>query len=298
VNSQGFRGPEFTSSSSSRRQRILVLGDSVTFGYGVQEDSTFVERLDSLLVKELCPGGSWSVINGGIEDMGIREERMILEEKGDAIEPDIVLLGFFANDSRPPVGFQQEYLVEDPLDRWVRTHPSITFRSRLASFLHYHYRKLLMALHLYRSPIPARFAWVDLWREGGWRTDPSLLDSLVGIARFDWGAAWSEESWSIVSHELELVRGWCAARGVQLGVFYLPVHVQIEGSKQMPYPGRMLGGICENLQLPFHDTVPVLRGCTDCFIDQCHLTPEGHRRVAAGLQEWLCEEFKKPMGMG
>lgn len=295
VNSQGFRGPELTNSSGLKRQRILVLGDSVTFGYGVEEDSAFVGRLNSLLAKESGPGGSWLVINGGIEDVGIREERMILEEKGDAVEPDMVFLGFYANDSRPPVGFQQEYLAEDPIDRWVRTHPSITFRSRLASFLHYRYRKLLMGLHLYRSPILARFAWVDLWREGGWKTDSCLLDSLVAVARFDWGAAWVEESWDAVSHELELIRRWCGVRGVKLGVFYLPVHVQIEGSRQMPYPSRMLGSICKDLRIPFYDTVPVLDSCRACFIDQCHLTLEGHRRIAAGLLEWLCEEFSIPM---
>jgi hypothetical protein len=273
-----------------------MLGDSVTFGYGVEEDSTFAGRLDSMLRNDLCGGSSWVVINGGVEDVGIREERLILQEMGDTVEPTLVLIGFYANDSRPPVGFQQEYLEEDPIDRWVRTHPSLVFRSRLASFLHHRYRRLLMGLQLYQSPILARFAWVDLWRHNGWRTDPCLLDSLIKIAQFDWGAAWLEDSWELVAEELKIVKRWCEMRGVGLGVFYLPVHVQVEGLRELPYPAMQLGAICQRLDIPFCDTVPFLNDCDACFMDQCHLTPLGHRRVAWGIGGWICRDFATPMG--
>jgi len=291
INTQGFRGCDLQAAHVTRRLRILILGDSVTFGYGVEEDSTFVGELERLLAEEPCFEDSCLVVNGGIEDVGVHEERLVLEEKGDRLNPDIVLIGFYPNDSRPPVGFHQEYLVEDPIDRWVRTHPSLTFRSRLVSFLHYRYRRLLMALHLYRSPLLARFAWVDLWREGRWKTEPDVLDSLVDLARFDWGAAWLPESWESVSHELKLIKRWCGVRDIAMGVFYLPVDVQIEGSRELRYPSEMLGRVCSTLDIPFHDTVPILEGCISCFMDQCHLTPEGHRRIAEELRAWLCWVF-------
>ena len=289
INKHGFRGPELNGKSGHAGKRLLVLGDSVTFGYGVREGITFVALLDSLLNMNSPSPHSWQTINAGVEDVGTREERMILQEKGDEIRPHGVIVAFYANDSRPPVGFRQEYLIEDPIDRWFRVHPAVLTRSHFASFLHFRYRRLLTTLSLYRSPVLARFAWVKVWQESGWKTSPDLLDSLVTLARYDWGSAWIDESWISVRGELSEIKQWCDDRGVVLGVCYLPVQIQAEAPRPMPIPSSKLGRICRDLDIGFEDLLPVLRGEEGCYIDQCHLTPKGHRLVARALFPWVME---------
>ncbi len=280
VNSLGLRGPELP--PSSRGRRVLFLGDSVTFGYGVEEDSTFVA-----LFGHDRAGEGVVAVNGGVEDSGILEERRLLERVGSLVGPSAVVLCFYPNDARPPVGFAQEYLHEDPLDRWFRRHPHLLARWRLAGFFHFRYRTLLMRLHLYQGPIPARFAWVDAWREGGWRHDPLEWQRLVAEARYDWGAGWEEDTWEAVTTELRKILRWCDEHDAVLGVCYFPVQVEVEGPIDASIPASRLGQVCETLGLPFLDLAPILRGCGGCFIDQCHLTPEGHRRVASALGSWI-----------
>ncbi|MGH9428853.1 MAG: SGNH/GDSL hydrolase family protein, partial [Terriglobia bacterium] len=45
INSKGFRGPEIEHARDPKRQRVLVLGDSYVWGYGVKDDEVFTERL-------------------------------------------------------------------------------------------------------------------------------------------------------------------------------------------------------------------------------------------------------------
>ena len=70
INSHGLRGPGLRRNPHSAR--ILFLGDSVAFGYGVSQESTFV----ALLGKEWDRRSlAWEAVNGGVEDAGIVEER-------------------------------------------------------------------------------------------------------------------------------------------------------------------------------------------------------------------------------
>jgi len=41
-------------------------------------------------------------INCGVGDIGTREEADIFREKAAAIKPDLVVIEFYLNDSRPP----------------------------------------------------------------------------------------------------------------------------------------------------------------------------------------------------
>ncbi|MCU0611479.1 MAG: hypothetical protein MUE60_06780 [Candidatus Eisenbacteria bacterium] len=282
INQHGLRGPAPRMSPSAKR--VLFLGDSVTFGYGVEEESTFVGRVREEWRRSLSDR---EAVNGGIEDAGIVEERILLEEIGAEIAPASVILCFYPNDSRPPVGFSQEYLLEDRVDRWLRTHPAVLARSRLASFLHFRYRGLLARLHLYNSPIPARFAWIDLWRSGTWRHDGGALDSLTSLARYDWGAAWHGDGWKLVERELRAIHQWCGSRGVSLRVCYSPVQVETEGPAGRSPPAGRLEALCRAMGLDFLDLLPAVRGNAGCYLDHCHYTALGHRIVARALVQWL-----------
>src|SRR6516162_505269 len=62
LNSHGLRGPDFSLTKAPGTYRILMLGDSTTFGWGVREEDTIAQRLQSMLNNQ-AKGVSYEVIN-------------------------------------------------------------------------------------------------------------------------------------------------------------------------------------------------------------------------------------------
>jgi lysophospholipase L1-like esterase len=116
VNAEGQRGALVDRASG--KPRVLVLGDSYAFGFGVNDEETFPHRLEELL------GGRADVLNFGVPAYDLAQEVELLRNKGLAYAPDVVVLALHPNDFEPPVFADAEQL------RWV-------LRSHLyAAFLH------------------------------------------------------------------------------------------------------------------------------------------------------------------
>jgi lysophospholipase L1-like esterase len=77
--------------------RILFLGDSCTFGYGVAHDATFVEVVESLL--KGATGKPVECINAGVPGYSLFQGYRYLITEGLQYQPDLVVLTFGWNDS-------------------------------------------------------------------------------------------------------------------------------------------------------------------------------------------------------
>lgn len=79
--------------------RIVVLGDSVAFGHGVDDDQTLAHQLEQLLAREL-PGGSRQVLCRTVAAPGWNHRNAVhfLLDHFDRYEPDIVLYLPITND--------------------------------------------------------------------------------------------------------------------------------------------------------------------------------------------------------
>jgi hypothetical protein len=136
VNSRGWRGPERGEARTEGLLRIACLGDSHTFGHGVQDGQTW----PAVLERELGLRGVRSeALNFGVGGFDTEQELRLLETRALAFAPDLVLLEVFANDALLP---EFDYTTLAPrtpflgrLDResgswvaWLRR------RSRLADF--------------------------------------------------------------------------------------------------------------------------------------------------------------------
>src|SRR5690242_3016135 len=101
TNGAGFRGPELPGPKAPGVYRIVVLGDSFTWGYGVRERQGYPARLEHRLNRRLAARGDGrrvEVVNLGIPGTGPRDYLWHLEHTGLALAPDLVLVGVFAND--------------------------------------------------------------------------------------------------------------------------------------------------------------------------------------------------------
>ncbi len=87
-NSKGLRGTtEYEYARTPGKQRILVLGDSFTFGTDVSDDETYSHYLEADLPHT-------EVLNLGIQGYGQDQMLLYLKEEGVKYHPDVVLLGF------------------------------------------------------------------------------------------------------------------------------------------------------------------------------------------------------------
>lgn len=97
TNSLGMRAPEPDPVRVAGSLRIGVLGDSVAFGFGVEDDQTWSAHLQRRLESAL-PGRRVEVLNCAVSGYGTREERLALEHKLLPLQPDLVVVGYFLND--------------------------------------------------------------------------------------------------------------------------------------------------------------------------------------------------------
>jgi len=77
--------------------RILVLGDSVTFGHGSVSEHTYPFLLEQRL-KTWRPDVDWQVWNAAVPGYNTSQELAHLLEAGPRATPDLVIVGFFEND--------------------------------------------------------------------------------------------------------------------------------------------------------------------------------------------------------
>jgi lysophospholipase L1-like esterase len=66
VNSHGTRGPDFQTDKPVGTIRILSLGDSRTFGWGLADEETYSRQLERLLQERAGSGKRIEVINAGV----------------------------------------------------------------------------------------------------------------------------------------------------------------------------------------------------------------------------------------
>lgn len=121
--------------------RILGLGDSFAFGWGVPAQASLYKRLEALL-NDSRPGGAYEVVNAGIPGFGTYEALHLLTSVSPAYDPDLVLLAFYEgndylNNADAPRrrAIVDGYLADLPAaERWSLTRLALR-RSALAALL-------------------------------------------------------------------------------------------------------------------------------------------------------------------
>ncbi|HWP64990.1 MAG TPA: GDSL-type esterase/lipase family protein [Candidatus Limnocylindria bacterium] len=96
TNALGLRDAELVDDG---RLRILAIGDSCTFGWGVAQDDAYPQQLQARL-DESTPG-RYRVINAGVPGYTSQHGVRYLRERGLALRPAVVVAGYGFNDIVP-----------------------------------------------------------------------------------------------------------------------------------------------------------------------------------------------------
>jgi lysophospholipase L1-like esterase len=100
TNALGLRGPETTLAKPAGTRRIAGLGDSVMFGWGVDDTTPYITQLQPRLVRTL--GHPVEALNFGVPGYNSRQEAALLRARVLAFQPDVLVLGYCLNDWAAP----------------------------------------------------------------------------------------------------------------------------------------------------------------------------------------------------
>jgi len=274
INSEGFRGPELKASPA---QRIIFIGDSIVFNGFVQQKQTFTALLEDQFQKD---GHNVEITNAGTSDVGIKQ--YLLQAKHnrfDRYKPDLIVIGVYLNDSRPPQGFLGEnqdkflnFLLYSPLKHLALSH-----------YIRWGYVTIQFKIG---KKYPMRFDWVDRFVSGAWKDDLEEFQRTVIEAKFDWGAAWHVSFKTIVYPALVELRDLYVKKEARFAVVLFPVSLQVQTRLTDPFidfPQRQLSTFAEKENIPFLDLLPFMRRDKNRRLF-CGSVPSELRRESGGCR--------------
>jgi GDSL-like Lipase/Acylhydrolase family len=263
TNSMGIRGKiEYSYARKPGKQRIVLLGDSFTFGAEVADDQTFSRYLESNLENT-------EVLNLGVQGYGHDQMLLYLREEGVKYHPDVVILGFTFIDVYRNI--EKFFAYAKP-------------RFKLASG----------ELKLTNVPVPSPEQVL-----AGERYRLKSLDMLeILYQKLRWAAGKNEADAESITRLIldEIIR---TTRGIGAApvLVYLPVNDEIQrgvptigGLPSIEYREEYLRRICQTDNVPCLFLGPRFRKDAANGVDfhpQKHWNPKGHAVGGEEIKEFL-----------
>lgn len=251
TNSLGFRDADHARIKARNTKRIVVLGDSQTLGWGVAQEDTFAKRLEKIY---LSKGRTVDVINMGVGNYNSSMEVELFREKGLDLDPDMVILAYFVNDTEPTPklpGF---------LTR------SFLSRSYLAAFIAERSAKLGRRI---RSALPGRDP------EFVWRTYYSGLYGPENV-----------ENRMFTARSIRELAHICRDRSIRLLIVNIPELHRLD-NYPFPFATAFIRSLAGEVKAPFADMLPALSRFRPETLwvspEDDHAGPKAHEVIAESI---------------
>lgn len=267
TNSLGLRHRELGPKAEGE-WRVLLLGDSLVYGQGVADQDTLSRLVEDRLAPDFERRGLRpEVINAGLRAYDTRQELALLEELGDRLEPDLVVLGWYLND------FQ-----ESPIEQnypFLREHGPVAFDTRgpMTGWDGWSWR-------LRQVPRASAFLmWLWEVRKAYLAEEPPPGYLEAGLARLD--------------GFLERFEQWCREREVAFAVVVLPDPGAVMGQPFALEAQEAVVRLARSRGLAAADLTPAVAAHVAAgnrlpiLPYDGHWNPTGNRLIADALTEFL-----------
>ena len=279
-NSSGFRARE-RAYDKGERKRIVVLGDSTAWGWGVESG----ERFSDILEKRL---NGWEVINLAQAGYSTDQELLVLETEGLKYHPDIVILLFDRNDV---VEGNNAKIIDgmQPKPYFVEEGGRLVIKNNPVPFDGAYWMKKGMLASSYGVPddgVSPR-SWI-YWRDRVFIKSQLYNWIMFRLAHPIWSKPESpgtqsdrrelEKNMHLTKMLLGEINGLCAQNGARLVVADVP-----------SYYSPLLRDFCVEQKIPYIDLQPHLKGRL-CPIEHRrvgHWNAYGHKIVAGAMIDYL-----------
>jgi lysophospholipase L1-like esterase len=255
INSFGIRDREYSPHPAAGIRRIVALGDSQTFGNGLELSETWPKQLARMLNRH-SSSSRWEALNAGIPATDAWQHELFLREVLGTYHPDVVVLALYVNDvskSYDPRPFASNSL-------------SNTLERRAVSLLR---RSLL---------VTATKATLDSLRHRFWPGDSVLRESRILTGEPDPGV---EAGWTQVEKSLQSMKAACNEGQVRFMVAILPRRDQVSGLQSGTVYNRRAEAIARRLRIPVLDLLEAMKEAYAEHGTRLFITWDGHNsRIA------------------
>jgi hypothetical protein len=270
INEDGFRGPRHARPKPPEITRVVVLGDSIAFGYAVEEASSFPRILETQLAA-LVPQAGIEVVNLGVGGYNAWNEAELLNDVGITYQPDLVLVQFCINDlNDPSVHFEaQTRLLLSTIPDAAFPNPALRRgpRHSPSRILGWCVASKLCAL--------TRDRWLDAFAT---EFDQAAKQAAVVPVESDDGPEWR---W-LEARYLEMAAA-AERAGARFAVLAFPYPAQLTGRGPDPVQERVLA-LARRHGWTAIDPLPAFRAAdaagTALFLDWWHPSEAGQRLAA------------------
>ena len=271
TNSMGLRGPEVEREKAPGAFRIACLGDSQTFGHGVNDGDDYPRVLEGAL-RAAQPASSIEVLNFGVGGYDTEQETLLLQRKGLDFQPDLVLLGFFLNDT----ALTNTHLPVDESTSGWWIHFLAPGRPGAMSWLREHTRLLDVSCDwLFRRLVMRRCVV---------QRGPLFADDFDG--------------WIKVKQILRDTRDLMKARSGRFAVMLVPLLMDEGGELLSDPPYRKVAAFCREEGIPCFDPAPIFHGrdvdSMRVHPRDVHSNAEAQGMIGKALAQWLLAQGLVP----
>lgn len=271
--------------------RIIVLGDSFTAGFGVEQNETYPSQLEKNLNEQ---GKKVEVWNAGIDGYSPDVEYLQLKKIITDIKPDIVLLGFYVgNDVLDIERNQQEYAENGKLIKIIT--PIATVKNNQLQLIENEKNPYKPSLKTYLDIVLLRTS--HFYRLIKNRIDTEMLSLLQNANIVSW-----EKTNATLSSLSNLSKQYHS----QFYIVIIPPRAQVAEKewknlqkkiKNISFiqPQQKLLNICSEQNISCVDLLPELKNTKKqlYYTYDAHFTPSGHRLTAEIISKNLSNSFLK-----
>jgi lysophospholipase L1-like esterase len=277
INDSGFRDIDHAGGKLPGAIRILGLGDSFVFGWGIRAEETFLRRLETRLQGRI--NRPVETINAGVPGWGLNQYYLYLKRSGVGLSPDLVVVAYFADDlSGPPL---------DALQPAVQYAAGLQYKGGLMHHSRLYNFVKSVSHHVREKNRAARVSYlhdVDA-RRRDWSQRVNYLmseSSPEETARY---------SAMLVAH-LARVKSLAGSAKSDLVIMYVPDISQLH-HPDVQLINRVLRKTSMELSIPFVDMTPVFENSDDpgryyFWPTDPHTNSAGHEEMAAALERAIC----------
>ena len=267
TNSQGLRDVEHVSDNGDFR--ILALGDSFTFGVGVELKDLYLSRLEQMLNRNKERG--YSIIKAGVVGYSTFNEKEYLERIGLGFHPDLVMVQFWWDD----LGIDRiTYLA----DSGFLTSGRIKSNAQLRLFLNRHFRAYAFLRRVFTIISKKNLFAPKTFNEA--EDQPGL-----------------EKKSAVTLKEFKEIEALCEKNRISCLFILIPPKELVYDDSVLRSQWESFRGLLSRNKIRYFDCLPVLkesalRGEVAFFKVDPHLNQNGHKIVAEGIYRYLSFEFK------
>ncbi len=311
TNALGMRGAAASEEKAPDVYRILVVGDSFAFGYGVEDWETFPARLQTEIEER---GLRVEVLNAGVPGWSTDSYFVYLRKRGFALDPDLVIIAISENELSD-MGWNRLTLGEDRLPRRIEsTRRMIDYRGRMryldggpldvpaldfpgSEWLADHSELFhRLRLRIARTWISLRLESETEKRSRTAGEPPSGPIASLGEGEIQRGLL-SDDAFRLRYHRylIDAIRTAAEERGIALRFLMVASPWYPEHAKQGE---RALHEDCGR-DPACMDSLDLFTGASSpeaYYPRDGHWTAEGHARVARALADWLASD--ETLGLG